>query len=705
MTRLVDELGLSLLAQVDTPAQLKQLSRKQLPQLAAEMRRFLLATLDETGGHFGANLGVVELSIALHYVFDSPTDAMVFDTGHQGYPHKILTGRRDDFASLRMLDGLSGFLRRDESEHDVWGAGHASTALPAALGLSAARGWDHPGWVVAVVGDGAMTGGVSLAGLNNSGLAKGRLLVILNDNGMSIAPNVGAMSRYLSHLKLRPGMHRLNRVLKRMSGGVPLLRQHGRNFYDKVKKALHYFWLPGAQGAVFDLLGFNYYGPFEGHDVGGLVDLFRMIKSWPPEQDGSPLLIHVRTEKGHGFAPAEADPYTWHAAKPRSIAPELERAERERLEKLRTQCAPLQASEEKDKLTGRAASKPASTKTYTAIFAEALIEQMRARPEIVAITAAMPDGTGLDKVGRVYPERTIDVGICEEFAVNFACGLAVEGKLPVCAIYSTFLQRAIDQLIHDVAIQNLPVVFALDRGGLAGADGETHQGIFDLSYLRMIPGFTVMAPMDENELRNMLFTALNHQGPVAFRFPRGNALGVAMDKQPRALPIGSWEVLRRSKAPRERAVAVLAVGHQVAEALKAADALVSATTEQGGPLDVTVVNARFIKPMDTVLLEALLQTHGALVTAEENVLAGGFGAGVLEWLEASGHLGDIKLVRVGIDDRFIQHGSQEELRARHGLDSAGIAAAIRRAQAGGAGLQPVDKDDDDPRARLQVVSG
>ncbi|MCH7472589.1 1-deoxy-D-xylulose-5-phosphate synthase [bacterium] len=647
----MDDLRLELLDGIDSPADLKKLDKRQLPKLAAEIREFLLATLDETGGHFGANLGTVELIIALHYVFDSPNDAIVFDVGHQAYPHKILTGRRGGFSTLRMLDGMSGFLRRDESEHDIYGAGHASTALPAALGISAARSWDDKRWVVAVVGDGAMTGGLTLAGLNNSGLAKGRLLVVLNDNGMSIAPNVGTMSRYLSRLKARPGAQRLNRVLKRISGSLPLIRSHGSNLYDKLKKAVHYFWMPQAQQAIFDLLGFNYYGPFDGHNVNGLVSLLKMIKSWEPHPDSSPVLIHVVTEKGHGFKPAEMDPYKWHAAKPQTI-----------------------------KLNGRKTKKPSSTKSYTQVFAEALIEQFREYPEAVAITAAMPDGTGLDKVAAVYPSRVYDVGICEEFAVNFACGLAVAGKRPICAIYSTFLQRALDQLIHDVGIQKLPVIFALDRGGLAGADGETHQGVFDLTYLRMIPNFVVMAPKDENELRNMLKTALEYKGgPIAFRYPRGNALGVALDETAKPIPIGSWEVLREGGD-----VAILAVGHQVMEANNAAQTLAAEGTE------CTVVNCRFVKPMDEKLLRSIARKHGRIVTAEENVLKGGFGEGVLSWLAEHGFAPRVE--RIGACDQFIPHGGQAPLRARYNLDERAIADAVRRTSSLGKG-------------RLEVVGG
>jgi 1-deoxy-D-xylulose-5-phosphate synthase len=672
MTRLIDTLDLPLLRMVDGPADLKQLTRAQLPKLAAEMREYLLATLDETGGHFGANLGVVELTIALHYVFNSPDDAIVWDTGHQAYPHKILTGRRDEFATLRMLDGLSGFLRRDESPHDILGAGHASTALPAALGIAAARDATDPRWSIAVVGDGAMTGGLSLAGLNNASLATGKLLVILNDNGMSIAPNVGTISRYLSTIKTRPRAQQLNKLARRIASSFPLLRGHGRNFYDRAKNAFQYMWMPGSHGAVFDLLGFHYYGPFDGHNLGRLVSVLSSIKDWPADVMHGPILLHVITEKGHGFAPAEADPYKWHAAKPKSITDE----------KQLMACTPVPSRDERPvppKIEGKSA-RPASTKTYTQIFAEALIEQMRVHPEAVAITAAMPDGTGLDLVAKAFPERVIDVGITEEFAVTFASGLAVAGKRPVCAIYSTFLQRAIDQLVHDVGIQQLPVIFALDRGGVVGADGETHQGLFDLTYLRMIPGFVVMAPRNENELRHMVATAFSYKdGPIAFRFPRGNATGVKLDERMTPLPIGSWEVVREGKD-----VLVLAVGHQVAEAMQAAEDLAQCGVE------CTVVNCRFVKPMDEQLLMKLcsgagLQTsqgrpeglpHLRIVTAEENVLSGGFGEGIISWLAQHDVAARVECVAVA--DEFVKHGSQEQQRTRYGLDAQAIIAAVDR---------------------------
>ncbi|MDQ3022926.1 MAG: 1-deoxy-D-xylulose-5-phosphate synthase [bacterium] len=668
MTRLIDSLNLPLLRMVDSPTDLKQLTRAQLPQLAAEMRDYLLATLDETGGHFGANLGVVELTIALHYVFDSPGDAIVWDTGHQAYPHKILTGRRDEFATLRMLDGLSGFLRRDESEHDIIGAGHASTALPAALGIAAARSSAAPRWTIPVVGAGAMTGGLSLAGLNNASLATGKLLVILNDNGMSIAPNVGTISRYLSTIKARPNAQKLNKALRGMAGSLPLLRTHGRNFYDRAKNAFQYMWMPESSGAVFDLLGFHYYGPFDGHNVVGLANLLRKIRSWDASLSHGPLLLHVITEKGHGFAPAVADPYKWHAAKPRSITSE----------KQLLSCSPLPSRDEiAAKVEGKTA-KPSSAKTYTQIFAEALIEKMREHPEAVAITAAMPDGTGLDKVAEAFPDRVIDVGITEEFAVTFACGLAIAGKRPICAIYSTFLQRAVDQIIHDAAINGLPVIFALDRGGVVGADGETHQGVFDLTYLRMIPGLVLMAPRDENELRHMVATAFAYKdGPIAFRFPRGNAAGVKLDDRMTPIPIGSWEVVRQPESqaasPAGRGVLILAVGHQVAEALAAADDLAKQGTE------CSVVNCRFVKPLDEALLHKLVGQAPVpvrIVTAEENVLAGGFGAGILEWL-SDNHI-PARVERVGIADEFVKHGSQEQQRARYGLDAQAIIAAVER---------------------------
>ena len=499
-----------LLNGIASPSDLKRLPVEALPTLAGEIRHFLVENVTRTGGHLASNLGIVELTIALHYVFDSPNDRLIWDTGHQSYVHKLLTGRKEGFENLRQLNGMSGFPKPEESEHDAFCAGHASTSIAAALGFNNA---DDRNWTIAVIGDGALTGGLALTGINNADLARKRFLVILNDNGMSIDPNVGTMARYLSTIKTKASPRAINQALRRVITRVFGPTSAPRNLYERMKDNIFYFFMPRtSQGVVFEELGFSYFGPYNGHDVASLVKLFTALKHIPDE----PLLAHIITRKGCGFGPAESSPEKWHGVSEHTPLG----VEEGRIDK----------PNDEDR---RAVS------TYTEVFVDTLLELAPEHPKMVAITAAMPSGTGLRKFGEAHPDRFYDVGISEEFAVTFACGLARGGKLPICAIYSTFLQRAFDQLIHDAALQKLPVVFALDRGGIVGADGETHQGIFDLSYLRMIPGFTVMAPKDEEELRRMIVTALAANGPVAVRFPRGKALGVELSAHPQPIPIGS----------------------------------------------------------------------------------------------------------------------------------------------------------------------
>jgi 1-deoxy-D-xylulose-5-phosphate synthase len=623
-----------LLDGIRSPADLKRLPVESLPELASEIRRFLVEHVTKTGGHLASNLGVVELTIALHYVFDSPTDRLIWDTGHQSYVHKLLTGRREGFANLRQLDGMSGFPRADESEHDVFNTGHASTSIAAALGMSNA---DDSHWTIAIIGDGALTGGLALTGLNNVNLARHRFLVVLNDNGMSIDPNVGTMARYLSTIKTKAKPRAVNQALRRLLTRVFGPTSAPRNIYERMKDNVFYFFMPRtSQGVVFEELGFSYFGPYNGHDVASLVKLFSALKHIEDE----PLMAHVITRKGCGYGPAEASPVKWHGV------PEK-----------------MPLGIEEDRLDRPSEDDHRSVKAYTEIFVDTLIELAPSHPEMVAITAAMPSGTGLRKFEELFPDRFYDVGISEEFAVTFACGLAKGGKRPVCAIYSTFLQRAFDQLIHDAALQKLPVIFALDRGGIVGADGETHQGVFDLSYLRMIPNFTVMAPKDEEELRRMLITALlNTEGPTAIRFPRGGAVGVPLSADPQPITIGSWETLREGKD-----AALVAVGTLVQEALKAAEIL-----EQRG-ISASVVNARFIRPLDGQMLLGMARRMPLLITLEENVAIGGFGGGVLEFLAQQG--GVTAQVRVlGLPDQFIEHGSPKELRKRYHLDAESIAA-------------------------------
>ena len=624
-----------LLNGIASPSDLKRLPVEALPTLAGEIRHFLVENVTRTGGHLASNLGIVELTIALHYVFDSPNDRLIWDTGHQSYVHKLLTGRKEGFENLRQLNGMSGFPKPEESEHDAFCAGHASTSIAAALGFNNA---DDRNWTIAVIGDGALTGGLALTGINNADLARKRFLVILNDNGMSIDPNVGTMARYLSTIKTKASPRAINQALRRVITRVFGPTSAPRNLYERMKDNIFYFFMPRtSQGVVFEELGFSYFGPYNGHDVASLVKLFTALKHIPDE----PLLAHIITRKGCGFGPAESSPEKWHGVSEHTPLG----VEEGRIDK----------PNDEDR---RAVS------TYTEVFVDTLLELAPEHPKMVAITAAMPSGTGLRKFGEAHPDRFYDVGISEEFAVTFACGLARGGKLPICAIYSTFLQRAFDQLIHDAALQKLPVVFALDRGGIVGADGETHQGIFDLSYLRMIPGFTVMAPKDEEELRRMIVTALAANGPVAVRFPRGKALGVELSAHPQPIPIGSWEMLREGTD-----AALLAVGPLVHEALSAAEIL----APQGK--QISVINARFIKPLDEQMLLAIARRTPLLITLEENTTSCGFGSSVAEFL--SRQVASVPQIRMlGLPDCFVEHGNIKELRARYGLDAASIAKQV-----------------------------
>ncbi len=621
-----------LLDRIDSPEDLKRLRVDELPAVCEEIREEIIQTCARNGGHLGSSLGAVEINVALHYVFSTPVDKLVWDVGHQAYAHKLLTGRREAFRTIRTEGGLAGFPERAESEHDAFGVGHASTAISAALGmLEAKRMSGEPGKVVAVVGDGAMTGGVAFEGLNQAGYLGSNLLVVLNDNEMSISPNVGAMSEWFSKKFASRTYNRWRKSVKEFLGQVPKgpeaieLIRHGIN----ATKALL------TPGILFEGLGFHYVGPVDGHDVAHLVEGFQKLATF----DG-PVLVHALTKKGKGYHPAESDPATrGHGLSFFDVA------------------------------TGKPVKKSAS-KAYTDVFAEALCEEMERNPRVVAITAAMLEGTGVIQAKKRFPERTYDVGIAEQHAVTFAAGLACEGIRPVVAIYSTFLQRAYDEIIHDVALQKLPVTFALDRGGLVGADGKTHQGAFDLAYLRCVPNLVVMAPSDENELRNMLHTSLACDLPAAFRFPRGSAEGVAVDAVPQALPVGKGRVAR--DVPGKPDVCIVAIGHPVRAALAAAEAL----AKEG--LAATVVDARFVKPLDEDLVCAQAARAGRLVTVEEGCLEGGFGSACLEALEARGLLASgLATRRLGIPDEFITHAEQPKQRAAVGIDAASIAQACR----------------------------
>ncbi len=621
-----------MLERIDSPLDLKRLKPEDLPRLCQEIRDEIVATCARNGGHLGSSLGAVELIVALHYVYTSPLDRFVFDVGHQAYAHKIVTGRRERFRTIRTEGGLAGFPERKESEHDAFGVGHASTAVSAALGMIEGRRLhNEAGKVVALVGDGALTGGIAFEGLNQAGYLGRDLLVVLNDNEMSISPNVGALSEWFTKKFATRTFNNWRRAAKEILRQLP----RGSDAIQVIRQAINATKALVSPGILFEGLGFQYVGPVDGHDVQGLVETFQNVA-----QCDGPVLVHAITSKGKGYQPAESDRATrGHGLSFFDVA------------------------------TGKPTSKKPQAKSYTDLFADALCEGMERDKRIVAITAAMLEGTGLIKAKQCFPDRTYDVGIAEQHAVTFAAGLACEGLRPVVAIYSTFLQRAYDQIIHDVALQGLPVTFALDRGGLVGADGKTHQGAFDLSYLRCVPNLVVMAPSDENELRHMLATAVAHDGPAAFRFPRGTGQGVQLDAAPRALDIGKARVLRDA-GPRPDVV-VLAAGTVVYAALQAAEELAA------DGIGATVVDARFVKPLDEDLFCKLAGACGRVVTAEESALAGGFGAACLEAFERRNLLTAVQVRRLGIPDRFITHGDANKQRAELGIDAVGIAAAAR----------------------------
>jgi 1-deoxy-D-xylulose-5-phosphate synthase len=620
-----------LLDRIDSPADLKKLAPAELPRLCQELRDEIVQTCAKNGGHLGSSLGAVEINVALHYVFASPTDKIVWDVGHQAYAHKLLTGRREQFRTIRLPGGLAGFPERHESEHDAFGVGHASTAVSAALGMiEGMRLTGSPGKVVAVLGDGALTGGVAFEGLNQVGYLGRQMLVVLNDNEMSISPNVGALSEWFSKKFASRTYNRWRHQVKDFLGKLP----KGAEAIEIIRHGINATKALVTPGILFEGLGFHYVGPVDGHDVVGLVEALGRLASFD-----APVLLHAVTQKGKGYEPAEQDVATrGHGLSFFDVA------------------------------TGKPTKK--SAKGYTDLFADALCAEMERSDKVVAITAAMLEGTGLVKAKARFPDRTYDVGIAEQHAVTFAAGLACEGIRPVVAIYSTFLQRAYDQIIHDVALQRLPVTFALDRGGLVGADGKTHQGAFDLAYLRCVPNLVVMAPSDENELRHMLRTALTIDGAAAFRFPRGAGEGVALDPEPRVLEVGKGRVVRAVQGKPD--VCVAAIGSTVRPAVAAAEALAAAG------LAVSVIDARFAKPLDEELIAGEARRAGRIVTVEEGCLPGGFGSGVLEVLERRGLVADGVLVaRLGLPDAFVTHGDAAKQRAELGIDADGIARACR----------------------------
>ena len=609
-----------VLDRVDSPADLKRLARPELEQLATELRQELVTRVSANGGHLASNLGVVELTIALHRVFDSPRDKIIWDVGHQSYVHKLLTGRKKRFASLRQYGGLSGFTSRSESEHDPFGSGHASTSVSAALGMAIARdlaGDDYN--VVAVIGDGAITGGMALEALNQAGHLGSRLSVILNDNGMSISPTVGAFAKLLSRVRFDYRYRWAEEESRRVLGAFPW----GKRLWQMGRRLSAVFKGLVMPTVLWEELGFTYIGPIDGHDISELEMALTQARDYCPK----PAFVHVITTKGKGYLPAEGDAVYFHGVSAK----------------------------------GANAEKGPS---YSEVFAQTVLRLARENPKLVAITPAMPEGNYLSIVAAEFPERVFDVGICEQHAVTFAAGLATQGFIPIVAIYSTFLQRAFDQLIHDVCLQDLPVVFAIDRSGIVGDDGKTHQGTFDLSYLTLIPNLIVSAPKDENELQHLLYTAVRSKHPMAVRYPRGSGLGVELDAELHEIPIGKGEILREG-----RDVLILAIGAMVAPALEAAEELAL------NGIEATVVNARFAKPLDAELIIALAGDIKRLVTVEENALSGGFGSSVVSLLEKSG-ISDIQVKSIGIPDEFVEQGSQAILRSGYGLDAKGIAREV-----------------------------
>ncbi|MCF8182828.1 1-deoxy-D-xylulose-5-phosphate synthase [Candidatus Methylopumilus universalis] len=609
---------MNLLDKINSPKDLKKLSRSELVTLCDEMRDFIIESVSKTGGHLSSNLGVIELTVALHYVFDCPQDKFIWDVGHQTYPHKILTGRKKKMGSLRALDGISGFPKISESAYDIFGTGHSSTSISAALGMAEAlkkKNLDHK--AIAIIGDGAMTAGMAFEGLNNAGDSKNNILVILNDNDMSISKNVGALNNYLAKLMSGNLYGSIKRSSKAVLSAIPPMLEFAKRAEEHMKGMV----IPGT---LFEEFGFNYIGPIDGHDLNALVDTLNNLKALQ-----GPQLLHVATQKGFGYEPAETDPNKFHGVGQFSLSDGAQ---------------PLKIKKA----------------TYTDVFGDWIVDMAMIDKKLCAITPAMLDGSGLNKFSEKFPDRFFDVGIAEQHAITFAAGLACENYKPVIAIYSTFLQRAYDQLIHDVALQNIPMLFAIDRAGIVGQDGPTHSGSFDLSFLRCIPNILIMAPSNENECRQMLFTGFKFKGISVVRYPRGPGPGSAIKSKMTAIPIGKAEVIRKG-----RTIALLAFGNMLEEALKAGD-----------KINATVVNMRFIKPLDIKLIRDLGSSHKLLVTLEENTISGGAGSAVLEVISEY----DLKCqsLRIGIPDKFVEQGGQEQLRKKYGLDAASIIKSIEK---------------------------
>ncbi len=623
---------MSLLEQINSPADLKKISREDLPQLAEEIRMAIVEVVSKTGGHLAPSLGAVELAIAIHYVFDTPRDKVIWDVGHQAYAHKLLTGRRDQFHTLRQLNGISGFTRRSESPYDAFSTGHSSTSISAGLGIACAKDMKkEDARVIAVIGDGSMTAGLAFEGLNQAGDTRKNLIVILNDNEMSISRNVGALSSFLSRKLSSKKMQELRKELGEFLKSLP---KFGDDIYQLAKRTEESFKTLVTPSMLFEAFNFEYFGPINGHRLNHLIDILNNIKYL-----NEPVLLHVYTQKGKGYEPAEKNPVYFHG------------------------CTQFEVE------TGNCLDKKSTHPSYTEVFGKTMIQLAETDPKIVAVTAAMPEGTGLARYSELFPERFFDVGIAEQHGVTFAAGLATEGLKPVVAIYSTFLQRAYDQILHDVCLESLHVVFAVDRGGIVGEDGSTHHGLFDLGYLRSLPNMIVMAPKDENEMRRMLLTALQHNGPIALRYPRGPGTGAIFEKDIRPIPIGKAQILKEGQD-----VLILAIGRSVCEALEAHPKL----SAMG--ISATVVNCRFVKPIDVELVSALAKKIPRIITVEENVCQGGFGSAVLETLNEAGISG-FQMKRIGLPDTFVEHGPQDLLRSKYGIDAAAIIEAAKRLMA------------------------
>jgi len=635
------------LKDIKSPADLKGLSVEELDQIGAQLRETIIKQVSINGGHLAPNLGVIELTLALHFCYQTPKDKIVWDVGHQAYPHKLLTGRLDRFHTIRQEGGISGFPKLTESEHDAFGVGHASTSISAAIGYAMARDQleqDHD--VVAVIGDGSLTGGTAFEALNNAHLVKGNLTIVLNDNKMSIAPNVGAFSKYLNKLISDPTYNRLRDDVFKFTEKLPR-GERIKHWLGTLQDAAKHTLLPGR---LFEDLGIRYFGPIDGHDTESLIEIFKRVKTFK-----GPTLVHVITEKGRGWKHAEENSYKWHGTVP--FDPE----------------------------SGEQLKAPSALPAFTKVFGNAVLELAKEDERIMGVTAAMPSGCGLDIVEKELPGRTIDVGIAEGHGVSFAAGMACAGMRPIVAIYSTFMQRAYDQVIHDVALQKLPVIFALDRAGLVGADGPTHHGAFDISYMRLIPNMTIMAPSDQDELRNMLYTAMKiEDGPVTIRYPRGSAVA-----QPKPgfeeLEIGKMKVIEEG-----REILIIGVGHMLTEARKAADTL----RDKG--FVPTLVDARFVKPLDIDLLESMMPSHSVIVTMEDNSLAGGFGSGIAEWLKAKKQSEFTRLLRFGLPDKFVEHGEVPSLYKKLGIDGPSVAQSVMEA------LLP---NDSLTRSNLEISAG